>query len=55
MASEQISYDRYTLLHLVAAQLAAGLNPSTAQNAVEKYHEVYLRLKKEGGLTPSDP
>jgi len=52
MAAETIRYDEYTLLHLVAAQLVAGLNTGSAQRAVEEYQKVYRRLDLIGGLTP---
>ena len=54
MAENDINYDYFTLLHLVAAQLTAGAIPdgSSAQATVEKYQQIYNRLKQDGGLSP---
>ena len=53
MADEPIGFDDYTLIHLVAAQLVAGMSGEgdTAPRVVARYHEV-LEILKDAGLDP---
>ena len=48
---------RYTLLHLIAAQLASGLTDkrNSPKDAVSLYHQVYIKLTEANGLNPDIP
>ena len=50
METQKIQYDHYTLTHLVAAQLTAGMMEKGAApaKAVQMYHQVLAKLSEKG-------